>query len=197
MVRSLPGFTLIEVMVVVSIIAIMAAVAAPSVIRIVQDRRSQRDALGLLAILQDAHGRALGRGAAVIVSYNEAPTGGIDTVDIRESLQDIDGVAPTGDLPNPSCSSGQGSGVLAFWQSGARERPTDVSLNLGGQSGIFVVPTASTQRLCFTPRGETRIKTSTGWARMTDSAQFTFTSSTTGNARFVYLYPNGIARLRI
>ncbi|MBK8936685.1 MAG: prepilin-type N-terminal cleavage/methylation domain-containing protein [Polyangiaceae bacterium] len=193
--RSRAGFTLIEIMIVVSVVALMAALAAPSIIRIVQDRKSQKDALSLLGMLQDAHTRAFGRGAAVLVTYTEGGANP-DRINFRESMLNVDNVG-TLDIPNPSCS-GTPSAVVRFWNPTDRERGTNITMNMNGQAGSFVV--GASQELCFTPRGGTRGKTVVPpiqWVNLNDAIQFTVRANDTGNDRFVYLYPNGISRLRI
>lgn len=182
-------------MIVVSVIAMMAALAAPSVIRLVQDRKSQKDALSLLGMLQDAHTRAFGRGAAVLVTYTEGGAGP-DTINFQESMLNVDGAGSL-DIPNPSCA-GTPSGVIRFWNPTDRERATDIEMNMGGQAGVVVV--SASQLLCFTPRGNTRAQDAgppVTWVTLNDAIQFTVTSADTNNSRFVYLYPNGVARLRI
>ncbi|NUP05090.1 MAG: prepilin-type N-terminal cleavage/methylation domain-containing protein [Polyangiaceae bacterium] len=196
--RSLPGFTLIEMMVVVTIIAMMAALAGPSVIRIIQDRRSQKDALELVNMLQDAHTRAFGRGSAVLVTYTQAPANGVSSIRFTESMQPID-AGGTLDLPNPSCAGTQ-SAILRYWNPTDREKSTSITMQIAGQPALGA---GATQILCFTPRGGTKAwidpagPPPPSWVNLTDATQFTVTSTITQNARFVYLYPNGIARLRL
>ena len=186
------GFTLIEMMVVVCIIAIMAAAAGPSVIRLMQDRKSQREALSVLSMLQDAHTRSFGRGSAVIATFTVGPP---QRINFTESLQDIDG-AGTPDIPNPSCSGTQ-SAVLRYWQTNDADQPTDISMHLNNQYGVNAV--TGSQAICFTPRGGTkaRVGTPEAWRDLTDVVRFDFLSQRTNNNRVVFLYPNGQARLRI
>lgn len=197
--RMKRGFTLIEMMVVVSVIAIMAAVAAPSVIRLIQDRASQKEALSILVMLQDAQSRSFGRGAAVIVTFNNGGgPGEPDTINFRESMQDIDGVGGP-DLPNPSCT-GMRSEVLRFWQTTDRDTPTDISMQYSDHDGTVVDVAPGTSRaLCFTPRGDLRAESADGWKPVSDPVRYEFTTSSTsgtGNTRVVFLYPNGMSRLR-
>jgi len=181
-------------MVVVTVVAIMAAVAAPSVIRLIQDRKSQKDALSVLVVLQDAHTRAYGKGAAMIVTYLEsAPR---DRITIQESLTDIN-VDGTGDIPNPSCFGTPGP-VTRFWQSEDQENQTNVELNMNGQFGANVVPAGPGQQLCFLPRGGTyMLDAGLVWRPLFDPITFSFLSSTSGVTRRVNLFPNGNSRLRL
>ncbi len=201
--RTARGFTLIEMMVVVAIIAMMAALAAPSVINIIRDNRSQKDALSLLVMVQDAHSRAYGRGGAVILTYNE---GTPDTIDIQERMQDIDADGK-GDLPWVSCETGVLSPVLKYWQTSDPEQPTDVELTMNGQGGIGTLAGGDSQGFCFQPRGGSKAflpvvpappppAKPVIWQNLTDVATFQFTAAATTKQRFVLVYPNGSFRLR-
>lgn len=192
--RSRAGFTLVEMMVVVVIIAMMAALAVPSVISLIRDRASQRDALELLGVLQDAHSRSFGRGVAVRVTYTQrAPAAGPDSINIREMEQDITGDG-VGDIPSSKCTAGVLSEVRRFWQSADRERPTEITLTINGAA---VADGAPPQELCFTPRGRTLLLQGTNWVPMNDAIQFAFQASATGTTRFVFLYPSGYAKIRM
>lgn len=204
--RTARGFTLIEMMVVVAIIAMMAALAAPSVINIIRDNRSQKDALSLLVMVQDAHSRAYGRGGAVILTYNEGAAGAPDSIDIRERMQDID-ADTVGDLPWPQCSTGVLSPVLKYWQTSDPDQPTDVGLTMNGQSGVANIAAGNSQAFCFQPRGRALAflpvvppppppAPATTWQILTDVATFQFTAASTTKQRFVLIYPNGSSRFR-
>lgn len=192
--RSRAGFTLVEMMVVMVIIAMMAALAAPSVVNLIRDRASQKDALELLGILQDAHSRSFGRGVAVRVTYTQrAPAAGPDSINIREMEQDVDGV-PGGDIPSSKCTVGTLSNVRRFWQPADNERRTEVKLTIAGTT---VTDGAAPTELCFTPRGRTLLLSAGVWVPLNDAIVFEFEASATGTKRFVYLYPSGYAKIRM
>lgn len=185
-------------MLVVTVIAIMAAVAAPSVIRLVQDRKSQKDALSVLVLLQNAHTKAYGRGGAAIVTFDNG--GPRESLVLQESLVDVngDGIADVPNMPNPLCT-GALSTNRTFWQSHDPERQTTMTLNMQGQFGLNNV--VGQQVFCFSPRGGTLVWVPAGnnWQPLTDPISFIFASSTgtSANNRTVNLFPNGSSRLRL
>jgi prepilin-type N-terminal cleavage/methylation domain-containing protein len=191
------GFTLIELMLVVSLIGIMSAIAVPSVLRLMQDRRSQRDALTLLVTLQDAHTRAFGRGGAVVMTITKGAAGAPSVVGISESSFDINGAGRL--IPNPACNGVLPANNTAWWQAAPNETDFELVLNgtilgggnLGAGSSVF---------LCFTPRGQTMARPSTAvsWRKL--DAVLTFqlkASGSTGIMRQVDVLPNGLSRLRL
>jgi prepilin-type N-terminal cleavage/methylation domain-containing protein len=192
------GFTLIELMLVVSLIGIMSAIAVPSVLRLMQDRRSQRDAMTLLVTLQDAHTRAFGRGAAVVVTITNTGAPAPVVVALAESTYDINGPATGGLIPNPACNGAVSAPHTAWWQAA----PTETSVQIKvADSNFPSAPVTGTAQICFTPRGETmaRLNTIDPWKRLTGVVTFSLrqSASPSGIERRVDVLPSGLSRLRL
>lgn len=192
------GFTLIELMLVVSLIGIMSAIAVPSVVRLMQDRRSQRDALTLLVTLQDAHTRAFGRGGAVVMTISKPSAPAPAVVGIAESSFDINGGAAGGLIPNPACNGVLPAADTAWWQAAPSD--TEFNLTLGGNIGTGDLADGDDVFLCFTPRGDTMGRADPGdqWLKL--NAVLTFklrASGTTGILRQIDVLPNGVSRMRL
>ena len=66
--RAVPGFTLVELMVVIAVAAILAAVAAPSLSTFVKAQRLRNAAFDIVSDLMLARSEALNRHATVLVS---------------------------------------------------------------------------------------------------------------------------------
>lgn len=194
------GFTLIELMLVVSLIGIMSAIAVPSVLRLMQDRRSQRDALTLLVTLQDAHTRAFGRGAAVVMTITKGNPGLPSVLGISEASFDINGAAPGGEIPNPSCTGNLPATNTAWWQAAPTETSFDVDIGTGGTLPPGTLADGASVWLCFTPRGQTmgRPTAVAPWVRLSTVLTFRLRATgSTGIQRNVDVLPNGLSRMRL
>ena len=89
-----PGFTLLELMVVLAIVAIMTTLAVPSFLRLIQSGTMASAANGFLADMRYARSQSIQRGRSVVMCRSNAP-----------------------EAPSPHCDSDAGAGG-AGWVSG-------------------------------------------------------------------------------
>jgi len=191
------GFTLVEMMIVVAVIAICAALAAPSIIRVQEQARTQKDALSVLTLVQDAQARARGRGAAVQLRVNS------NYIVMTESRQDVDGDG-TPDLPLSSCAATV-SPTLKFFTSSVKEGQALMTMvhsaadvDGDGASDDSLLNGATDRYLCFTPHGRTFLSIDgVTWKRQEDVISFQFGNDSTSVVRTVDLFPGGNSRLHI
>ncbi len=162
------GFSLLELCVVVTIIGILAMMAFPEMGDAVLERHTYDDAGQILGLVHTARTRAMGRGAATMVTFDTA-TAGL----ARGNFQIYEAVSPnpggasdtTARLPNSSCLLPQFG-----WTNGT---PTNtfidgVNLNGGYETNANILARVVTFNntgtpsvaggivaLCFTPLGRT------------------------------------------
>jgi prepilin-type N-terminal cleavage/methylation domain-containing protein len=177
------GFTLIELMLVVSLIGIMSAISVPSVMRLMQDRRSQRDAMTLLVTLQDAHTRAFGRGGAVVMTIDTGGGSSPAVVGIAESTFDINGAAAGGGEPCLHRFGWQRHRLVAILRprrtSSSRKRRPGHRLHRDQQKVfLFTHPAATLGRTALTDAKldsvltfELKVKGNSGITRKVNSAE--------------------------
>ena len=179
------GFTLIEMMVVVTIIGVTTALAAPSVSRMLNDRAGQRDAMSTLGLLQNARSRASGRGGAVSVQWDGT------NILVDDHMQDTDGNG-TVDAPSPSCTATRVR--TEYWQPtvGTDELLIDLPQITGAVDLTDVT-------ICFTPKGSTLVRNGAGsFFKQGDLVRFKIGGGNSQSTRrFVEVLPGGTARMRL
>lgn len=204
-----------ELMVVVMIIAIMAVIALPNMGAAAIDRHVYEDASKISDVIRIARSRAMGRGAAVAVTFDvSAGKGG--TFRSRESVT-TDPVAGSSvkRVPSSTCMS------PTDWSDSTTYYEYDV-LNLDGtyegQNGIQTlvyvgaskstgITSVSKGAMCFTPMGRSYLVTGSDPVKgMFDSASPTLrafmfetarksSGALVGIARTVMVPPNGVPRI--
>lgn len=201
------GFTLIEIMVVVIIVAALAVLAIPTITGQMRSRRTQHAAREIAAIYRNARMRAMGRGSAVLVRFDNTvdPEGKFE---VREAVR-FGSTDPNCDrLPTSSCTlptwqpATPDSMVVGQFDAKSMEgiRVVDAAANNGIQSDTGA--TASQMDLCFSPLGRAFVRyNQTGaFAPLTGVpvvrvARFDADNNAWGILRTVLVVPNGNVRL--
>lgn len=172
---------------VIVMIGVMAALATPTFINVMRDRRVSQGALRAAEVFRLARSHALGRGSAVMVTWTEAAAGEGSLL-VREATE------LGTNLPANNCTTNN-------WNNPPNARQLVLVLFAKGDFGLaeFTMsdssgPLASAD-ICFSPRGRAFYRTTGGWAPLAEVPKFEVTNSKTGMKRFIYVPPNGVARL--
>ena len=145
--RHARGFTLVEMMVVVTIISIVSALVLPSMAQVVRDRHAQEAAMSVLDIVRETRSRAMYRGTAHTLL--------IETVGTTLRMHAYEG-------STSSCRLSRFGGGL--FDPAQRVYSLDMTTSAftddGIQAAVATTLTAastslSTLQLCFTPMGVT------------------------------------------
>jgi len=182
------GFTLLELIAVVTVIAVFASLAIPSAVGQLRSRRVQEAARQIGLVYREARLRALGRGSAVLVRVTDG------AVTVHEASVAGTGACANTNLPVSSC-------LTPAW--GTQRVVGGFSLPTTGDSSHMNVAFSDSGGtalanldICFTPMGRAFARNSTAdpFAALTQTYTATVTRPGT-RTRQVVLMPNGTARL--
>jgi type IV fimbrial biogenesis protein FimT len=187
------GFTIAELLVVLSIIAAFAVAAAPSMVAQLRNGRVADAAQKIADVYRTARARAMGRGSATFARWDQSaavptdPYSGHFTV--REATMGATGPSPF--LPSASCASASTLPVAAFDERRKRYEPATAE---------FLDPTGSPQpfaELCFTPRGRTFVRFAAAGAfqPLVGVPRIEVINGYDGMRRAIVLPPSGAARV--
>lgn len=138
---SARGFSLVELMVVVTIIAVISALALPGMVRTVRERRTQQAAASVLDIVRETRSRAMYRGMAhsLVIQPSGASALRLDAYEGTSS----------------SCRLSRfGGGLFDPAQRVYSLDLSDASFTGDGIVSELTVPTGTSYlQICFTPLG--------------------------------------------
>lgn len=191
------GFSLVELMLAITIISVTAALAAPAISRRLRDRRTNELAQRTSMTFRDARMRSQGRGAAVLVRFTAGTQG---TLEVREAM------APTTDncpgMPETGCTT-------RVWDDSDSTRVKLVNIaNRNEYYGMRIraFDEAGSEQpsyeVCYSPVGGAQSRIPGGnWRRMTGVPALTVRRYSGGAGdgleRRIFVLPNGTSRLSL
>ncbi len=195
------GFTLLELMAVVTIIALLAAIAVPGASAMIRERRSATAAGHIAEQYRMARARSLGRSSAVLVRFNAGHVTVLEA--IAGAAGNVNGCALK---PVGACTA-QAFATPTTYQVIDDFNPTGSSYDaVAYQFTQFVGTTATvltSADVCFSSSGLTWIRAGNAgtFGPMTSPVDIRVRREEGGEVvgveRHIYLLPNGMARLAI
>ena len=173
-------------MVVVVIIGVLATIAVPSLAERFRERRSAEYAQKIVQIYRQARLRAMGRGACVLVRYQNG------RFDAYEAI--IGGSGNCAKLPSAVCTPRD------WGNATTRNLFTSLTLEKRGEySGVKVTSAATNLDIAFTPLGQAFENTgfTAQMQPMIGVRTFEVSRTSGGIPRTVTVLPNGVARLSL
>ena len=190
------AFTLIELMVVVLIITVFAGLAIPTIVAQMRDRRVQESARKIAALYRQARLRAVGRGAAVLVRFDN---GAFTVLEAR-----LGGAAAAGEcseLPMSSCLNTSWvddpttQEIVDGHAESTEGEMNNVTLGMTDAANNILAQV----EICFTPFGRAFSRNAVNDAVAFTPLTATYLASVNrpgmGRSRQVVLMPNGTARM--
>lgn len=158
--RLRQGFTLVELLVTMSVLAVMSAIALPSFQQFMAENRAQGKAVELAAALKTAQTEALRRNREVVFTLTSS-------------------VDPSSTLAGNTAGKSWASVTLPLASSSDASTPTVI--NVGGftENTADVALKASSAGICFLPDGTIKANTATG----VTTGNCTVNTSTGANVR--------------
>lgn len=204
--RRNAGFTIVELLTVITVIGILVAAAAPSFVSFLRDRRVDDAARNIADMYRQARARALGRGSAVMVRWdagaaqptNANPAGRFTMLEaVAGAASPFSPFLPSSSCtgPNPATQWANGANTNLFVQSfddrRQRYEPAVATFFSGQGAQLPYV------ELCFTPRGRTFISTAPGGAfvPLNGVPRVDVTNTVDQKVRAVIIPPTGGARV--
>ena len=194
------GFTLIELMVVVVIIAILAAIAVPLFVERIRENAVNRSVAGMADVFRGARTRAIGRGAAIMVTVQDNGSitvlEGVKSMAVAAASQ----TAGCGNLPTRGCTTNDWGNIGAGAVIGTARSVGGMAASTDYTTTVMLGDTGQTPlNICFSPGGRTFVNvtgvwTPANWVPLTNVVTLAV-ASPSGRTRNVVVLPNGIARI--
>ncbi|HEX7602749.1 MAG TPA: prepilin-type N-terminal cleavage/methylation domain-containing protein [Polyangiaceae bacterium] len=176
------GFTLIELAVTVAIIGIMAMLAMPSLGDARVERHAYDDAASVMELVRQARTRAMGRGAATMVTFSTTNTRGnfrmYEAVDPNPTAGNpADGRMPRSTCMSPTASSWAPGDIRnAFIDGVTFDGNYEVDHNIAVRVVTFANDGSETEvpflALCFNPAGRAYVFTGNGSPTFSPASPF-------------------------
>ncbi len=142
--KSVEGFTLTELMIVVAVIALVAALAAPGISGAIAERRTQDASIDLVRMMRSARGASAGYGRAYLVRVRPDASSGVGEVEVIRGSNNLCATAVFEDDDALGCLEAD---CVEIW-------PDPHTTGVVGSAYTIELSTATgDHNLCFQPNG--------------------------------------------